>query len=497
MQNVDFSTAISFGDAPKSFSQSCLETVDSYFSLGGKKAVVISGNTEKSSEGTILADERSSFLVTALKLVSYLTIALPVVMLIAKALLRSMHSFYIIDAKKKIEEGIDIPQATMDKLQALMPTILKRDKAEGVNWIATGNNLIFSLQDNPNLIFKIAPPGRGVFRSKGTMWSEEIMEERFANMIKAKEVCIAHKLDHLVVPHAKKFKIDNVSIIAEGRLNINPNESAQEELYKLPGLDETAKELATFIAKTGFSDVEWRNMPLLDHAADFQGTRRVALIDLEEMEEATGGIFGGGLGRRGLVNCLFNEKQIDSVLAEANRQGLRLLLDTPENVKATRMEEIRTEARLQQFYADKGITLNPRKPIQIDDLASLGLDLNEQAKITVTVKRKTGTGEVDFDDEVQQITLKDAIVKIISVINKEIAKTPDDASTKGKRNACINFDKRELHGYFDLGIGTSGGFTITKEDEKGQWCLRILDALIAKGHIFNHSKYGRNYIVQA
>lgn len=112
MTKVGFFTAVSFGNQSKSCTQSAIETVDSYFYLGGKKACVIPGHTQQDSEGAILTKDSPAFLITALKVISYLTVAIPVILLIAKAILRSIHSFHIIDAKQKLEERVDIAQAT-------------------------------------------------------------------------------------------------------------------------------------------------------------------------------------------------------------------------------------------------------------------------------------------------------------------------------------------------------------------------------------------------
>src|SRR3990167_8084861 len=101
MTKVDFFTPVNFGNQPKSCTQSLLEGVDSYFYLGGKKAYVIPGQTQQGTEGAVLAKDSPAFLITALKIISYCTVVLPLVMLIAKTILRSIHSFHIIDIKQK------------------------------------------------------------------------------------------------------------------------------------------------------------------------------------------------------------------------------------------------------------------------------------------------------------------------------------------------------------------------------------------------------------
>lgn len=405
------------------------------------------------------------------------------------------------EAQQKLEEGIDISQDTITKIQQLMPKILRRADNEEITWLPSGGNLVFRLTSIPNLIFKMAPPNRGVLRTGGCLFAHQISESRFANMVKAVEVCTANRLNLLVVPHAKKFNVDGMVFIAEERVDINPNESAQEHLYQLSGLNDTARQLAIFIAKTGFSDVEWRNMPLIDTAPEFQGNRRVALVDLEEMDGAATGIFGGGLERRGLVGCLYSEAQIDIVLAEAQRQGIRSRYISPEQVKARRMEEIRSDQELQQFYMRNGILENARKPIQVDDLTTLDLNLEEQGFLIIEEVRRNGSDEEpSIVFRKQPITLRYAVVDVIAQINDAITKAPENALIKGKRYIFLNInDSRSLQSYDCLGR-PKGKFHLTKEEAQQVWLRRIINALVAKGHLFKldlDKIYGNGYFIQA
>jgi hypothetical protein len=475
MAKVGFFTAVSFGDQSKSCTQWLLETVDSYLYLGGKKAYVIPGHTQSGAEGAILSKDSPAFLITALKVISYLTLALPIVMLIVKAVLRSIHTFHIVDVKQKLEEGIDIPQETIEKIQALMPKIQGRqDDAEIVRY--TGRNLVFSLTSVPNLIFKEVEDG----------------DERFENMVKAQEVCLAHQLRLLIVPHAKKFNVGGRTFIAEQWFDIQQHASAQERLYaELPGLKETTRQLATFIAKTGVSDVEWRNMPILDDKPEFQGSRRVALLDLEEMGDPETGIFGGTLGCRGLIGCLFSEKQIDIALAEAQRCGIASHRITPAEVRVKRMAEVQNYEQLQQFYRENGVLENPGKLIEIGNLNTLGLDLNEQGDISGV--RKNGS------DGQQSITLREAVNDVINQINTQISKAPAAASTKRKRYILLNTNEGTLGDYLRIGLdGQYVSFVPSEEEESQTWMARIINALVAKGHLFKLDKVnGHGYFIQA
>jgi hypothetical protein len=482
MAKVGFFTAVSFGNQPKSCTQSFLETVDSYFYLGGKKAYVIPGHTQSGAEGAVLSKDSPAFLITALKVVSYLTVALPIVMLIVKAVLRSIHTFHIVDVKQKVEEGIDIPQETIEKIQALMPKIQGRqDDAEIVRY--TSRNLVFSLRSVPNLIFKAVGDADG----------------RFENMVKAQEVCLTHQLGLLVIPHAKKFNVGGRTFIAEQRFDVQQHESAQERLYaELPGLNETTRQLATFIAKTGFSDVEWRNMPIVDDTPEFQGSRRVTLVDLEEMGHPETGIFGGGLGRRGLIRCLSSEQQIDIALAEARRCGIASRWVTPAEVKARRIDEVQNYEQLQRFYTRNGILENARKPIQIGDLNTLGLNLDEQEHLP-EVRRNGSDGEASIECIQQSITLREAVEDVITQINTQISKAPAAASAKGTRYILLNTNHGTLRDYLHIGLdGQYVPFISSDEQESQTWMARIINTLVAKGHLFKLDQVnGHGYFIQA
>ncbi|MBM3202088.1 MAG: hypothetical protein FJZ56_06750 [Chlamydiae bacterium] len=472
MLNLNFFTPVSFGDQPKSCTQALLETVDSYFYLGGKKAYVIPGHIQQDIKGTVLTEDSAPFLITALKVLSYLTVILPMIMLIAKAILRSFDSFHIVNVQQVLEEGIDISQEITQKIQQLMPKILNRQNQDDPEIIRyTSSNLVFSLTSVPDLIFK----------------STNDIDRRFEKMVKAQEVCLAHQLGLLVIPHAKKFNVGGRSFIAEQRFNIQRHESAQEQLHtELSGLNETIRQLAIFIAKTGFSDVEWRNIPIIDDEPSFQGSRRIALIDLEEMTSPVTGIFGEGSLRRGLIRCLSSEEQIDIALTEASRHGIISPYVAPDEVKAKRIEELQNYEQLKQFHARNGILENPRKPIQIDDLSTLDLNLDEQGFINKGLVR-------------EPITLQNAVEDVISQINKKIDEAPIAAAVKGMRYMLLNTSRGTLLDYLRIGLNGEEVLGISSDEEENQvWLKRIINALVTKGHIFELAMVNSHgYFVQA
>lgn len=487
MEKVGFFTAVSFGDQPKSCTESLLETVDSYFYLGiwdSKKACVIAPQPQASSREAVLIEDSPAFVVTALKVISYLTIILPVVLLMVKAVLRSIHSFQIIDPRAKLEEGIDISPATMEQLETLMPKIEAKEDDPDIEWYLSDNNRVFSLTSAPDLIFKMVP------RRSDTFAAEERSEHRFANMVKAQEVCLAHHLDLLVIPHAKKFEVAGRTLIAEQRIQIDQREGAQKQCYqKLGGLNETARQLATFIAKTGWSDVVWDNMPIVDDAPEFQGNRRAALTDLEHMVKATDGIFGRNC--RGLLRCLGSEEQMKIALAEARRHQIVHPDYTPQQVIARRMQEIQEDQELHQFYVRNGLLENPLKPIQVD-LNSLGLNLDEQWMQTIVFKNGILVGKQ------RSVTLREVAGEVIAQINQEIARAPANSTPQARRSILLNRNHGILSTYKDLGYPSREKTLTAEAADKQRWIWRIIDALVDQGHLFKLEKYnGHGYFIQA
>lgn len=100
--NISFFTPVAF-EKDRTFGQYLLEKVDGYFSLKGKRAFVISGIKSGQSYDAEMKDCQSSTLsklfFTAIKIVSYLTLVIPAIMLFAKLILRSNYTFHLVEVK--------------------------------------------------------------------------------------------------------------------------------------------------------------------------------------------------------------------------------------------------------------------------------------------------------------------------------------------------------------------------------------------------------------
>ena len=491
MQSVGFFTAIKY-EQDKSFSQFLIENVDNYFYLGGKKAVVLQGKGRDGKESALLSDAHSSLLSKIAKIASYFTIVLPLGMLITKAVLRSVHKFCLIDPRKELEKGMHIPESTIQKIQGLMQKIHLGQEDNEFVWLSKGHNFVFRLKDNSRYVFKI-PRSNFISGDTGNA------DSRFENMVKAKEVCMINDLGLLVIPHAKKFNIHadgkRYAFIAEENLDLNPDASVQEEYYHkfAKDLNKTARQLAVFIAKTGFNDVTWRNIPLFNEGPEFRGPRRVGLIDLEHMEDKVNGFIGDGNGSPGLIRCV-SKGQIDLVIAEAKKNGIAISEELAEELKNLRLSELEFDEQLRQRYKIKGIVTG-KEPIQVD-VDSLGIGLDEEAQTRMPI-------EFDEEENVtkwkeQTLTLRKVTEDVIAEMNRLIQNNPDQASFKRKRFFVLNTNIYPIMQYDKLGLPKGILFPRTDEEDKLLWPRRIIEALEDNGHIFKLVEVnGHGYCVQA
>jgi hypothetical protein len=391
---------------------------------------------------------------------------------------------------RQTKQEIEVAPETAAKIARLMPKFFDVKNDPEIQWYGKGNNLVFSLASAPHLIFKMDRVG-----------SPDSVNQRLANIRRAEEVCKAHKLGLLLIPRAKKIVIAGKTLLVEERIPLQNDESAQEKLYHdLSGLDETIKQLALFIIKTGFSDVEWRNVPIVDDSPGFLGNRRIALIDLEEMGDVAKGIYGNGF-RRGLIGILATEQQMNSVKEIAQRHGIA----TSRKRIAYRRQELKTYHQLHQMYASKGILQNPRQPLCVENLSTLGLKLEEKrtfrlqgmvsdAKTFPPHNRASQTQGTSIRES-GTLSLSDAAKDVIGQINDKIAKAPKEASTKGKRMFLLNTNCGSL---FYYNWGCEAGCQEPGSHDHHSWMERIVNALVEKGHLFKlMTANGHGYFIQA
>lgn len=104
--NIDFFTTIRY-ENPQTFKEYVQEGIEDYFYLGGKSAYIISKNTMNGSQEVVIRDTNQSktkqVLLGALKILSYASLVIPLIMLGAKIIFRCTHNFYLRSFSQEID----------------------------------------------------------------------------------------------------------------------------------------------------------------------------------------------------------------------------------------------------------------------------------------------------------------------------------------------------------------------------------------------------------
>ena len=317
------------------------------------------------------------------------------------------------------KKEIVISSEITNKIQTCMRGLQTRNKVDGLNFYnSQDSHLIFSLDIASDLIFKMQSSTCCNFGGANSM------NDRYQKIVQAQIVVKEQNLNLLVIPSAKLFTVAvenrTYEILAEEKLDINPYESRQEQYFRTcaRSLDGAIKQLAEFICKTGYSDVDWRNIPILNNSLDQNGNRQIALVDIEDMNGAETGLFGGDWDIRGLVRCV-NQAQgtLVQVIAQNNGISLELFEKAVEN----RTAELEESRRLDSYYATKKIVVG-------DELVTLDesdFDFPEYPEQSKILKKFTNT--------------------LLKEINYQISRESSEQSIKGRRYVYISSNQFEFN----------------------------------------------------
>jgi len=103
-------------EEPKTFKQHIQEGIEDYFYLGGKSAYVIPGKiVDNSQEVAIKHKDQSKIkqvILGAIKIISYMTVVIPLVMLAAKVVFRAIHKFHTTSTVNKVDRPTPQQQNT-------------------------------------------------------------------------------------------------------------------------------------------------------------------------------------------------------------------------------------------------------------------------------------------------------------------------------------------------------------------------------------------------
>lgn len=365
--------------------------------------------------------------------------------------------YYKTSIKRNSNSELNPELTTNRKIQSLFEKILSGKNDDELKFYdSQPSHRVFSLLSENGKIFKLSTS------------NNEETEDRYKTMLNARVLCKVDNLFRLVVPEARKFEVEYegriYKIIEEEKLDVDLPD-VQEELYHNASDEfaETVRQQTTFICKTKFSDVEYRNLPIIN------GTNNVGLIDLEENAGAKVGILGGkvnGGNRRGLINCV-NEKQIPVVVAEFNKHFPEI--DCEEAVKARKLE-LNDEAGLYEYYTDNDIS-TADQPI-VFDAVNFEFD--------------------SYPEDVQKELYKLA-ENLVKEINLQIASQTTLTTKKRRREVYIDLSPRSIFfGYNDVRADRKKiiNFRDDKDFRQGSYLNIVIKNMIESGMIYK--KIGEN-----
>lgn len=297
-------------------------------------------------------------------------------------------------ARLELEQGIEISDAVIALIQEKFEDICNgNDSNELESNKHYINDRVFTLKIAPGLIFTMQ-------RYQTHPSNANDMKNRHQNIVTAQTAINKNNLNLLEVPHAKLFTVEiegvRYGIIAHEKVDFNTIESMQEQLYEEggPNLDETVRQLATLICKTGLDTVAWRKIPLL------QGGK-AALVNIKTMNNKEDGLLG-------LVSCV-NEEQGKMVEQIAKENGVNTARFGEAHEK--RKAAIEENRKLKEFYARKNIVKGD-EPVIIDETL------------------------LSFPEDEEK--LKNLVKGLVGKINAKIKKNSPEESIKGRRTIFID-----------------------------------------------------------
>ncbi|KKO96744.1 hypothetical protein THAR02_11153 [Trichoderma harzianum] len=230
-----------------------------------------------------------------------------------------------------VRGGVNLTQDTINTLCEVIfssqTQLLNGNPVDGVEILHRG---VFALPCAPDLVFKIsnAPKVDLANRWKNAMRAAEISKEHKPD-----------KFDLIVLPRLTLYTLvsdyilngqrGEYYLIAEQRLSLSTNPLVHKQLYESLGarLEPALQQLVAFIHATGFCDVDFRHIPILDKELTPKTIPKIGLVDISRCGDVQGeaaqqiyheAFFGTGPTPRGLFRCIAPE-QFELLRAEVSK----------------------------------------------------------------------------------------------------------------------------------------------------------------------------------
>lgn len=225
---------------------------------------------------------------------------------------------YIYDLTHKQKSDFDV--SLTPQQQALLSNIINSkvtaEEKRQYTVLPGGIHDVFILNSAPNIVFK-RMKGAGEERIKNQI------DDELAVYKNGQKIAVEHSLDLIRIPKCCKYELDingkKSYLLAQEMLPCKGDHTFQKGFYRYAFENsQTSKfiasslsQLVKFICLTGFSDVKFNNIPLLD---DLQG---VGLYDLDSGKSVDGLFYSKSYdGKGGALSYSLNEKMYNDLIHE-------------------------------------------------------------------------------------------------------------------------------------------------------------------------------------
>ncbi|KAF3362338.1 Uncharacterized protein PHSC3_001167 [Chlamydiales bacterium STE3] len=387
---------------------------DNYFSFSGRRYRVIETCTVNGKKGYRVEEqqEKQNIPLNILKVISFATVIIPLIMGVGKLICRSRYRFYPsvstgntgatqaastilfpkaaegttpLSGHKKISSKV-LPVSEKDrgaradlmqafKKNALDTWRLGQMSCQESDFTLTKEEEASLIDADKQKYNKILPKGLKVFRGVNTVllldsiprfvfkaMQDRADAEHYIELVdQAQQIIFENHLFLLSVPSTKMIEVNgNLFIIQEKADLISASYDGQEGVYsycwhdnEMGGYRKTLfSQLITFIAQMGFSDVKYDNIPLTKCG-------RAALIDLDTDSSLQGFTVGGAGKNDGLFNYIPSE-YLDEFLEVAKEKLTeevykQLEKEIQSNIKKRAKKKERKREEYLKFAEKNGI----------------------------------------------------------------------------------------------------------------------------------------------
>ncbi|MBF5051253.1 hypothetical protein CLAVI_000894 [Candidatus Clavichlamydia salmonicola] len=510
--------------------------IDDYFHLCGpslKASSLNNPNDPWAYTGSIVSQQEAPLysktatnLLMILKIISYMTIIIPLTMLLAKYLLRYPYHLTLLLSERASSAPITQTEwlsstdliYIQSQLSTILPVALEKKAHPSISYyhISADKNSVFEIADFPNLIFK-------------TSNNASCINIRFEKMQLLEKLVKTNNYNKLLIPrsHILTISLPNKKfhpcIIEQKIYNLDKHKKNKLGWPTMPGsygwvehdknLRPAIIQAAQVIQKTGLSDIFYRNLPAIID----KNTWKICLLDTDVFKSSPDMV---SYNLSQLIKCCWSKESIDAVIAASDLQKIpeeyrEHFSEYLDNTKKDRLHDLVKLQADKEPYAQMQLNLgninNPHKPIKVD-IKQLGLDLtqttlnpsNERVSIISYLNQIIATlnqslednhhkllhtyhnhRKIIFDTHIYDHVKRAYTPRVNTLWYLSLKNAPPLINLLG-----LNQDeKNDFQGWLFLAeqqnSNSSYGYIKALEYQKKTWLYQIITALQEKGFIFS------------